>query len=151
MLLETDCGKSDQVWVLECNIDDCSGEVLGYAMEKLLAAGALDVHFTPCFMKKNRPAYLLRVIAAEQDIPGLERLIFAETTTIGIRRYQVERSCMQREKITLQTVYGAVEAKKCSYEDIERIYPEYESARALAEKNHLPLPEVYAAIPESIK
>lgn len=146
MLIE-DAAKdnADQVWVLESNIDDSTGEQLGWAMEKLMQTGALDVSYTPCFMKKNRPGYLLRVIAYKKDIAPLEKMIFSCTSTIGIRRYPVERSCMERENITVQTSFGAVQAKKCRWQDVERIYPEYESVKTVAEKSGTDFYKVYQA------
>ncbi len=146
MLIENvDRSDRDQIFVLESNIDDSTGEQLGLLQDKLLKAGALDVTSIPCFMKKNRPAYQLKVIAAAEGIDTLEYIIFAESSTIGIRRYPVERSCMQREIVELPTVYGTVLAKKCSWLDIERIYPEFESVKALAEKNNTAFSEVLAA------
>ena len=136
---------SDKVCLLECNIDDASGEMLGRAMEKLLAAGALDVHFTPCFMKKNRPAYLLSVIAENQHLASLERIIFAETTTIGIRRSAVQRSCMQREMIQVNTVYGAIDVKKCIWQDVVKFYPEYESVKSAAGRTGADFQQIFAA------
>ena len=96
MLLETkdqpQTGEEEDIWKLESNIDDCSGEVLGYTMERLLAAGARDVCYAPIYMKKNRPAYMLHVLCDRRQIPAMEEIIFNETTTIGIRRYKVERT-----------------------------------------------------------
>ena len=137
--------NAEQVWVLESNIDDSTGEQLGWAMEKLMQASALDVSYTPCFMKKNRPGYLLRVIAYKKDIAALERMIFRVTSTIGVRRYPVERSCMSREAGTVQTPYGVVTTKKCHWQDVEKVYPEYESVKALAEASGADFFEVYKA------
>lgn len=146
MLIE-DAAKdnANQVWVLESNIDDSTGEQLGWAMEKLMQTGALDVSYTPCFMKKNRPGYLLRVIAYKKDIAALERMIFSVTSTIGIRRYPVERSCMSREAGTVDTPYGVVKTKKCHWQDVEKVYPEYESVKSVAEAVGADFFEVYKA------
>ena len=124
----------EQVYVLETNIDDATGETLGLALEKLMAAGASDAHFLPCFMKKNRPAYLLRVIAAAPEIPALERILFESTTTIGMRKLPVDRICMDRENRTVKLPFGTVSVKRCSWNGVVRNYPEYESVRALAER-----------------
>lgn len=124
----------EQMYVLETNIDDATGEALGLALEKLMAAGASDAHFLPCFMKKNRPAYLLRVIAAAPEIPALERIIFESTTTIGIRKLPVDRTCMDREIRTVELPFGTVSVKRCTWNGVVRNYPEYESVRALAER-----------------
>lgn len=124
----------EQMYVLETNIDDATGETLGLALEKLMAAGASDAHFLPCFMKKNRPAYLLRVIAAAPEIPALERIIFESTTTIGMRKLPVDRICMDREIRTVELPFGTVSVKRCTWNGVVRNYPEYESVRALAER-----------------
>ena len=124
----------EQMYVLETNIDDATGEALGLALEKLMAAGASDAHFLPCFMKKNRPAYLLRVIAAAPEIPALERILFESTTTIGMRKLPVDRICMDREIRTVELPFGTVSVKRCTWNGVVRNYPEYESVRALAER-----------------
>lgn len=124
----------EQMYVLETNIDDATGEALGLALEKLMAAGASDAHFLPCFMKKNRPAYLLRVIAAAPEIPALERIIFESTTTIGMRKLPVDRTCMDRKIRTVELPFGTVSVKRCTWNGVVRNYPEYESVRALAER-----------------
>ena len=126
------CPSDEKVWILECNIDDSTGEMLGLALERLMEAGARDAHFTPCFMKKNRPAYLLRVIADEERIGELEEVIFDVTTTIGIRRYRVERSCMQRAMAEVETPFGQVAVKVCAGAGIRRCYPEFESVKRLS-------------------
>lgn len=125
----------EQMYVLETNVDDATGEALGLALEKLMAAGASDAHFLPCFMKKNRPAYLLRVIAAAPEIPALERIIFESTTTIGMRKLPVDRTCMDREIRTVELPFGTVSVKRCTWNGVVRNYPEYESVRALAERS----------------
>ena len=142
MLIEE---KSDpeQIYVVECNIDDSTGEAFGYAMEKLLENGAKDVHFLPCFMKKNRPAYLLRAIVTETLLPKIETIIFETTTTIGLRKFPVERTCMQRETVNLTLPFGTVRAKKCVWNDVERCYPEYESIRQLSESSGIDFHTVF--------
>lgn len=137
--------KNNDVVVLESNIDDSTGELLGLAMEKILQAGAFDASYTPCFMKKNRPGYLLRVIAPAEKVAAIEYTIFENTTTIGIRRYTAERSVMERQPIQLDTKYGKIAAKKCVWQDIERIYPEHESIKAAAEKAQESYKKVFEA------
>lgn len=127
------CPSDEKVWILECNIDDSTGEMLGLALERLMEAGARDAHFTPCFMKKTRPAYLLRVIADEERIGELEEVIFDATTTIGIRRYRVERSCMQRAMAEVETPFGQVAVKVCAGAGVRRCYPEFESVKRLSD------------------
>ena len=131
--------KQDEIYKLETNIDDCTGELLGYTMENLMSAGARDVHFTPVYMKKNRPAYLLTVICDEAHIKKMEQIIFEETTTIGIRRMRMERTVLEREETVIALERGEVKAKKCTLPDGQvRLYPEYESVAELARKNDIP-------------
>lgn len=140
--------KDDQerIWKLESNIDDCTGEVFGYVMDRLFEAGARDVHYTPVFMKKNRPAYQLNVICTEEKIKEMEQIIFEETTTIGIRRMRVERTTLKRRNEMIRTSLGEAVVKVCELEDKTRIYPEYESAARISREKHLPYQEVWNQI-----
>lgn len=146
MLIESRDKKEDCIYKLESNIDDCTGENLGYVMQKLFDAGARDVHYMPVFMKKNRPAYQLNVICSEEDIERLEEIIFMETTTIGIRRQKMERSILKREIKEVQTSIGRAKVKICSLPLGQRIYPEYESVIELCRKSGLSWQEVYELI-----
>ena len=145
MLIKEENKSAEKVWLLESNIDDCSGEVMGYAMEKLLEEGALDVHYTPCFMKKNRPGYILSVIVAGALVGKMEDLIFEHTSTIGIRKRPLERSCMMREQLEVATEYGMIAVKKCSWKEIVKFYPEYESVKNAAEKAKVSFKQVFDA------
>lgn len=149
MMIREEKPETDEIYKLETNIDDCSGEVLGYVMERLLEAGARDVSYMPLFMKKNRPAWQLNVICDRERIEALEQIIFDETTTIGIRRMKVERSVLGREIHQVWTPIGTAQVKVCSIGSQKRAYPEYETAAALAGENHLPLQEVYRIIRQS--
>lgn len=144
-LIIEDVAAAEQIYVLESNIDDSTAEELGLAMEKLLQAGAADVHFEPCFMKKNRPAYMLRVITKADKVAEMEDIILRHTSTIGIRRYPVERTCMEREIKTVATVYGEVAVKISRYKDIVRCQPEYESVKAVADKHSVSFRKVFDA------
>lgn len=137
--------EGNGIWVLESNLDDCTGEALGLTMERLFAAGARDVHFLPCFMKKNRPAQLLRVICDEALIGRLESVIFETTTTIGIRRSRWERTVMARESVTVESGYGPVAVKRCRHGELVRCYPEFEGVRAVAEASGVPYQTVFDA------
>ena len=132
----------DEVTVLETNLDDCSGEMLGAAMEILLKEGALDVFYSPIQMKKNRPAWKLTVLARPEDTEKMEACIFRHTTTIGIRKRTEQRSIMPREKHTVQTPFGEMQVKRVQLFDETRDYPEYESAAALARENERSLWEI---------
>ena len=129
--------------VMETNIDDCSGEILGYTSEKLFANGALDVFYTPIFMKKNRPAYRLSVACRKEDMFKLQNIIFKETTTIGIRYRFESRTELGREFVEIDTKYGKIRAKKVTNNGETYVYPEYESMKKIAEENNIPLKELY--------
>ena len=135
--------ESDTIIKLESNIDDCSGETLGYVMELLYEAGAREANYMPVFMKKNRPAWLLTVICKEDQVSGMERIIFKETTTIGIRRQKMERTVLKREKRTVVTPLGDVEVKVCIFDGQEYIYPEYESVKKICKKTGVSYREAY--------
>lgn len=151
MLIQEKTGEKDTIYKLESNIDDCSGEALGYVMEELLKAGARDVHYIPVYMKKNRPAWMLNVICLKEDIEKLESIIFKETTTIGIRRVEMERTVLKRKMKKVQTVYGEALVKVCMTEGQARYYPEYESVVKICREKGLPYPEVYGKIMEQCR
>ena len=136
----------DTIIKMETNIDDCSGEVLGFVMERLMKAGARDVHYVPVFMKKNRPAWVLNVICKEEDMETLQNIIFEETTTIGIRYSIMERTILPRETRTLLTPWGEVLAKVCTLNGKEQLYPEYESVAQLSREKEIPFAEIYRYI-----
>ncbi len=134
--VELDSGETkDTIYKLESNIDDCTGEILGYVMELLLEAGARDVHYMPVFMKKNRPAYQLNVICTQKDIPVMEEIIFRETTTIGIRRVEMERTILQRETLKVETPVGDILVKVCWHHGTIYCYPEYDSIHKILAEN----------------
>lgn len=136
-------GSLNTVTVLETNVDDCSGEQLGYAMECLLREGALDTSCIPVYMKKNRPAYMLQVICRPKDEEKMETVIFRETTSIGLRKYREERSILPREIITVTLPDGQeVRVKKCSHHGQEFFYPEYEDMKAACRTADRSFPEV---------
>ena len=135
--------QNENLVVMETNIDDCSGEIFGYTQELLFQNGALDVFFTPIYMKKNRPGYRMSVTCRKQDMFKLQNIIFRETTTIGIRYRFEYRTELQREMLEIDTKYGKVKAKKVLNNGEEYIYPEYESVKKLAKENNIPLKELY--------
>jgi hypothetical protein len=134
------------VSVLEANIDDSSPQVLGYALEKLLDAGALDAALSPLQMKKNRPGSLLRVIARPEDQERLAHIIFAETSTLGLRIYPAERRVEERRMLTVETPYGPVRGKLSAQ---GAFAPEYDDCRVIAERTGTALPRVLAAATEA--
>ena len=143
--------EKDEVVKLESDIDDASGEVLGYTMKKLMDAGALDVHFSPIYMKKNRPAFELTVICKEEKKKEMEEIIFRETTTIGIREFSsLMRSILHREEKEVDTSFGPVKVKEVTLDSEKRRYPEYESVKKLAEEKQVPFQTVFNAAKNSI-
>lgn len=133
--------ESTTVTVLEANIDDANPQVLGYAMERLLAEGALDVSLESTVMKKNRAGTLLRIIARPEDRDRLAEVVFAETPTLGLRLYDAERRVRARDFLTVITPYGPVQVKVAQDGSFA---PEYEDCRALALKHSVPLRRVLA-------
>lgn len=142
-LPEKESEEKDVICKLECNIDDCSGEALGLAMDYLFEAGARDVHYTPVYMKKNRPAYQLNVICSVADTQKMEQIIFANTTTIGIRRVEMQRSVLKRELKTLETSFGKLRYKICKVGEKSNVYPEYESIAGLSRQYKISYTEAY--------
>src|SRR5580658_704837 len=137
----TNAEETTTVAILEANIDDSSPQVLGYAMDRLLEAGALDVTLTPIFMKKSRPATLLTVIAEPGSVDRLAQLIFAETTTLGLRVLQAERRVEARRIEEIETSFGRVRVKVAASGSFA---PEYEDCRALAQAKDVPIRRVLA-------
>lgn len=132
--------------LLETNVDDHSAEINGYVMERLLASGALDVFFTPIQMKKNRPATLISVLCRPSDGNALETILFTETSTLGVRRQLVERRCLERTSVTVETPFGPIRVKIARLPDgSSKCAPEYEDCRQAAQAHNVPLREVYAA------
>ena len=136
-------GTSGSIIIIETNIDDTTPEILGYVMDRLFEAGAKDVFFTPVYMKKHRPATQLTVICDEAQIPRMEHILFTETSTIGLRKFQADRTCLPREIVKVTTPYGEVQAKKVSFGSLTRTALEYEDACRLAKEKNVPLAEIY--------
>ncbi len=134
------------VWVLETNIDDCTGEALAYTFDELFENGALDVYYQPIYMKKNRPAYMLGVICDTDRVTLLEDIIFANTTSIGIRKHYCERRVLERKYDEIKTSLGVVQVKICDLDNSERIYPEYESVKKIAKENGIGYVDAYRQI-----
>ena len=138
MLLESGSAEAaDTIWRLESNLDDCSGEVLGFVMDELFAAGARDVYYTPIYMKKNRPAVQINIICREQDVDKLQNILFCNTTTIGVRRCRMERTILPREIRQIDTLYGKVQVKVCRIGEEVRAYPEYASVSELCKTHNM--------------
>ena len=139
--------SEDFIVKLESNIDDCTGEQLGYVMDLLFKAGARDVHYFPVFMKKNRPGYQLNVVCTEDRKDELLRIIFGQTSTIGVRILKMERAVLPREIRTVETSVGAVRVKTVTLpEGGKRSYPEYDDVAELCRATGKPFPEVFHAV-----
>lgn len=137
---------ADQAWVVETNLDDVSGEVIGYATNKLWETGALDVYTTPIQMKKNRPGITLTVLCQAAQIEKVEKILFRETGTLGVRRWPVSRHKLERKPHRVETEYGPIDGKLGWIAGQEPSFsPEFESCSRVASERGLPLKEVYEA------
>ncbi len=138
--------QEDEVVLLECNLDDTTGEALGYVQGRLLEAGALDAWFTPIYMKKSRPAAMLSTLALPIQAQALAELILRETTTLGVRWQRLQRTIAGRSTVTVETPWGAVRVKvKELGGQALSAAPEYEDCARLAREAGVPWPEVYSA------
>ncbi len=136
-------GYDQEITVIEANLDDMNPQIYGYFQEKALAAGALDVFTTPVQMKKNRPGTLLTVLCQPADAQALMLLIFAETTTFGVRTYSAQRRVLPREFVKVTTSFGEVRVKLSRVNGrILHVSPEYDDCRKLAEEKNVPLQRV---------
>lgn len=141
-----DTYQQDRVWVLETNLDDISGEVIGHCTTKLMEAGALDVFTTAIQMKKNRPGVLLSILCDELLISKLEKIVFKETGTLGIRRWPATRHKLERKAHSVETALGTIAGKLATLSDGSVSFsPEFESCRQIATEKQLALKEVYEA------
>ncbi len=137
---------SDRVWVLETNLDDLPGEIVGYTTSRLMAAGALDAFVTPIQMKKNRPGVMVTVLCDEARIPEMEMILFRETTTLGIRRYPVSRHKLKRQATAVQTRFGPIKGKLGWRDDrLPTFSPEYDDCARVAAAHGVALRDVYDA------
>ena len=138
--------ETDRIAVLETNLDDISGEVLGDFVEAALAAGALDVFHTPIQMKKNRPGVLLTVLCAEADADKFSELMLRETTAFGVRRTIAERRKLRREFATVKTKFGKVTVKLGKLNGkVVQAAPEFESCKKLATQKKIPVKQIFEA------
>jgi len=145
-MTEERIAEADTVCVLETNVDDISGEVVGSALEKLLGCGALDVFTTPIYMKQNRPAVQISVICRLEDAAEMERRLFEEGLTFGIRRQTMQRSRLAREFVTVSTEFGEIRIKVGSLgERVVNAKPEYSDCMRAAKEHKVPLKVVLGA------
>ncbi len=134
--------SKDMVYVLSCNVDDMTGEEMGFATEHLLAAGAREVFTTPVYMKKNRPGILLEVLVSPEDRERMVREIFQHTTTIGIREAKADRYVLERNVIETETAYGRIRKKEVSGYGVQRSKWEYEDIARISSEQGIPIREI---------
>ena len=141
---------ADRVVEIQTNLDDATPEELGFAMERLLDAGALDVAFSPLQMKKNRPGVLVRVLGRPVDAQRLSRLVLEHTSALGVRLQTIERLIARREERVVSTPWGPVRVKVKLLGEAEIVAPEFEDCARVAREAQVPLREVYAAARSSV-
>jgi uncharacterized protein (TIGR00299 family) protein len=138
--------ESDRVWVLETNLDDLPGEVVGYATAQVMAAGALDAFVTPIQMKKNRPGVMVTVLCGEDQIVAMEEILFRETTTLGVRRYPVSRHKLKRQATEVETAFGPIRGKLGWLDGRPPTFsPEHDDCARVAAERGVALRDVYNA------
>jgi len=136
-------GHGGTIRVLEANLDDMNPQIFGYLLEKALAAGALDVFATPIQMKKSRPGIVVTILCQPEDESKFQAMLFAETTTLGVRSHLVDRQALPREHVVISTRFGDVRVKVSQTNGrVQHASPEFEDCRKLAEENNVPLQEV---------
>jgi uncharacterized protein (DUF111 family) len=137
---------SERVVLLETNVDDMSPQIAGFIMDRALQLGALDCYFTPVQMKKNRPGLLVSLVCRPADSKSLTEMLISETTTLGVRFQEMNRTCMQREVIRVETVFGEIDVKVARFGDsIIKVMPEFEHCREAAVRHRVALREVTSA------
>ena len=150
--LQSEHLEEDNVMLIECAVDDMNGEWLGYLMETLFNGGALDAFYLPSHMKKNRPGVYIQILCGRDKFHDMVKILFSESTTIGLRYREVSRIKLKRRKISVMTDLGKIDVKQIV--DIEgniRIAPEYDICRKIAMEKGLPLKAVYEMITRSQK
>lgn len=137
-------GDSYETCILEATIDDMNPQLYGHLMDKLFEAGAKDVYYTPVYMKKNRPGVVVTITVPSTKEEAVKNIMFKETTTIGIRKFKIERTELEREFRTISTTYGDMKFKISKFNgQITNVSPEYEDIKLAAEKFNLPMKDIY--------
>lgn len=144
---DADAPGDERLWIIETNMDDISPQILGHVMERAFELGALDCYFTSVQMKKNRPGILLSILCRAEQRPVLSELLFSETTTLGVRAYEVERRALERRIVAVETQYGPIDVKVAQRNGhIVKAMPEYEQCRQAARDANVPLRVVEEAV-----
>jgi uncharacterized protein (TIGR00299 family) protein len=137
---EVSSATDEQLWMLETNLDDASPQIIGHVMDRVFELGALDCYFTPVQMKKNRPGVLLSVLCGREEKEAVMKLLFTETTTLGVRSYEVNRRALQRSVVRVETQYGPIDVKVAHLDGrVVNEMPEFEQCRQAAVKANVPL------------
>jgi pyridinium-3,5-bisthiocarboxylic acid mononucleotide nickel chelatase len=143
---EAHSATDERLWMLETNLDDASPQIVGHVMDRVLELGALDCFFTPVQMKKNRPGVLLSVLCDREEKEAVLKLLFTETTTLGVRSYEVSRRALERSVVRVETQYGPIDVKVAHLEGrVVNEMPEFEQCREAAAKANVPLKVVEEA------
>ena len=143
---EVDDAASERLWMIETNLDDASPQIVGHVMDRVFELGALDCYFTPVQMKKNRPGVLLSVLCASAEKEAVVKLLFTETTTLGVRSYEVERRALRRSVVQVETQYGPIDVKVAHLNGrVVNEMPEFEQCRKAAIRANVPLKVVEEA------
>jgi uncharacterized protein (TIGR00299 family) protein len=143
---------TERLWMIETNMDDSSPQILGHVMERAFELGALDCYFTSVQMKKNRPGVLLSILCRSEQRPALTDLLFSETTTLGIRAYEIERRALERKIVAVETQYGPIDVKVAELNGhVAKAMPEYEQCREAARRANVPLRLVEEAAQAALK
>ncbi|MBU8880718.1 LarC family nickel insertion protein [Bacillus sp. FJAT-29790] len=142
----------NQMVKMEVNLDDISGEWLGYVMDLLFEAGANDVFYTPIYMKKNRPGILLQLLCSKKKVSRMKEILFKETTTLGLRYFPLTVHRLERSFVKIETEWGPVTIKEGIHEgQIVQRAPEYEDCRQIAEQHGIPLKKVYEQVWKAVQ
>jgi uncharacterized protein (DUF111 family) len=137
---EDKSAMDERLWMLETNLDDASPQIVGHVMDRVFESGALDCFFTPVQMKKNRPGVLLSVLCGREEKDALMKLLFLETTTLGVRSYEVTRRALQRSLVRVETQYGPIDVKVAHLDGrVVNEMPEFEQCRQAAANANVPL------------
>lgn len=132
---------------MEVNLDDISGEVLGYLMDLLIESGANDVYYTPIYMKKNRPGTLLQLLCSQENLGKMKEILFTETTTLGVRYYPLTVHRLERRFRTVPIEWGTITVKEGIYDgQVIQSSPEYEECKKIAKQQNIPLKKVYEQV-----
>jgi len=149
---EADVALDERLWMIETNIDDMSPQLLGHVMDRAFELGALDCYFTPVQMKKNRPGVLLSVLCERTSKETLMKLLFTETTTLGVRSYEVRRRALRRSMVRVETQYGPIDVKVAHLNGrVVNEMPEFDQVRAAAKKAGIPVKEVEDATRSALR